>query len=95
MSIQGKLIRGLKYNLSRDNEGVLPKGVSGDPSKMSDVNYYTEFLETRDPKKVKKILLNLRSLGRGSKGKSSYRKALEVLNSDELLKKVVSKKGGR
>ncbi len=88
MSKVGKLTRGLKWSLHRDREGKLPKAISEDVEKMEDVNFYTDFCKTRDIKKVNKMLINIRHLGRSPmRGKAKHKAAIKLLNSKELLSK--------
>lgn len=46
MSHEGKMRRGEKWWIQRDNKGILPNGIKNDPEKMKDVDY---FLENKPP----------------------------------------------
>ena len=55
MSHIGKLIRGLRWHKYRNAEGVYKPDIADDPNKMVEVNYYLDFVKTRDEKAVSKI----------------------------------------
>ena len=55
MSHIGKLIRGLRWHKYRNAEGVYKPDIANDPNKMVEVNYYLDFVKTRDEKAVSKI----------------------------------------
>ena len=48
MSHTGKLLRGLKWYSWRDIDGKLPNEISNDINKMTDVEYYTDFIKDKD-----------------------------------------------
>jgi len=56
MSKIGKLLRGLKWHNFRNLDGVYHKDIADDPNKMDEVNFYLDFIKTRDANKVHKIL---------------------------------------
>ena len=59
MSLSGKLLRGLKWHKFRDVDGVYHKDILADPHKMEEINFYLDFIKTRDAKKVHKIFENI------------------------------------
>ena len=82
MSFQGKLIRGMKWYDLRNKEGLLPEGVSKDPAKTTDVNYYLDFLKGKDVDAVNKTLIRLRHMPRnGMRGHPEFQKELAKLHS--------------
>jgi len=81
MSRVGRLVRGMKWYSLRDKDGNLPKGVSEDPAKMFDVDFYRAFVKGKKVEQVDRLLTRLRNLPRvGMKGKSAYREALAKLD---------------
>lgn len=93
MSFTGRLLRGLKYDLSRDNRGNLHSGVEKDANKMNDLNFFLDFVKDKERDKVEKALLNLRKFERSTAGnKLEVVKSLKaLLNSDQLNIKPISK----
>lgn len=65
MSHTGKLLRGLKWYSWRNVDGELPKDIANDEDKMTDVNYYLEFIKGKDAKAVNKVLMDIRYFERG------------------------------
>jgi len=55
MSEKGILRRGKEYYNMRDRDGNIPKGVTENPDKMSDLDFYLKSLEPKEekPKKEK------------------------------------------
>lgn len=66
MSDLGKLQRGMKWFQFRDIDGNLPSDVLIDPNKMSDVNFYLEFCESKNMKIVNECLETIRYLQRNA-----------------------------
>ena len=56
MSLSGKLLRGIGWHKFRDVDGEYPDDIKGDPHKMEEINFYLDFVKTRDAEKVSKIL---------------------------------------
>ena len=54
MSHEGKLRRGEAYFEMRDKEGNYPRGVTDNPTKMSDLNYFLESQKKSEGKEDKK-----------------------------------------
>lgn len=96
MSKTGKLTRGLKYWMQRDIEGNLPVGISEDPYKMEDVNFYLDFVKGKDQKETSKInekIFVIRHLERSPKRNQKFisdtKKAL--IEGKDLSKEVQEK----
>ena len=56
MSLSGKLLRGLKWHNHRNLDGVYNPDILSDPHKMEELNFYLDYVKTRDADKVHKIL---------------------------------------
>lgn len=95
MSDTGKLLRGLKWYGQRDASGFLPEGISDDPEKMKDVEFYKAFIEGKDEGKIKRTLANLRHLARhGRKRTVEYEAVKKKLMEIQKVEKVKTKKRG-
>ncbi len=49
MSEQGKLIRGEQYHAMRDLDGKYPNGITSNPDKMSDLQFYLDSIKESQP----------------------------------------------
>ena len=78
MSLQGKLLRGLKWHKFRDVNGKYHKDVADSPHKMEEVNFYLDFLKHKDEKKVHKLLEKLMLLDLQNKPRLMEEKAKEL-----------------
>lgn len=84
MSLQGKLLRGLKWHKHRNLDGVYHEDIANDPHKMEEVNFYLDFVKIRDKDKVHKILEKCMIFDLSNK-MASMEKEAEKLKSDDLL----------
>ena len=84
MSEIGKITRGYKWNLQRDNKGNLPEAIRDDRAKMCDVEFYLAHIEGRNERDMERAIQNLRILGRkGRKNRKEYAKAAGELGYDK------------
>ena len=56
MSLQGKLLRGLKWFKFKNIDGVYPDEITINSHKMEEMKFYSDFVKIRDANKVHKIL---------------------------------------
>ena len=102
MSLQGKLLRGLKWHNFRNLDGVYHIDITSNPHKMEELNIYLDFLKTRDAKKVHKILEKIMVFDLSNKPNHMAEEAKKLLDEDlmkepekkaEVVKKEVKKDG--
>ena len=89
MSLSGKLLRGLKWHNFRNLDGIYSNDILKDPNKMEELNFYLDFIKTRDAKLVYKILEKVMIFDLSNKG-AEMEKEAEKLN-DNKLKETKSK----
>lgn len=85
MSLQGKLLRGLKWYNFRNVEGEYLKDVKEHPHKMEEVKFYLDFLKGKDDTKVHKLLEKLHLLDLSNKPRKMALLAKKLLD-EEFLK---------
>lgn len=85
MSKSGKLLRGLKWHKFRDVDGVYPEDISADTHKMEEIEFYLEFVNARDSKKVHQIMEKIMLLDLSNKPTLMSKKAKELDNPELLI----------
>ena len=83
MSHTGKLTRGARYWLKRSMDNNLPPGITEDPNKMKDVDYYLAFIKDKDKIEVDKTIWEKHNTSKKPNGRNSlvYFNLKEKLNN--------------
>ena len=92
----GQLSRGLKWWLNhRDLDGVLKSVITTDVNKMSNVNYYLDYIKDKDKDQINLALHKIFLLQHAPGGRKSalYRDLKKKLDSGDFKVKETKSKG--
>ena len=84
MSLSGQLLRGLKWHNFRNLDGIYSKDIQRDPHKIEELEFYLEFIKTRDAKAVHKILEKIMIFDLSNRP-AEMEKEAEKLNDKNLM----------
>jgi len=91
MSRIGILLRGAWWHKFRNVEGVYHKDIADDPHKMEQVNFYLEFIKSRDANAVNKILERYRLIDLSNPRHKEAKMDVVAARLDELKQTTKSK----